>query len=91
MIVLQETFHLLEKTSRKLINFVHFRKVVRFHRDRNQTVIAIGGAPLGLFSFEGADQPDLHQASWKGRFIHKHEDIKRIAIFAFCFGNKTKI
>ena len=52
----------------------------RLRRDRQQPIVALSSAVLGLLRFDDTYKPRRHDASGKHRRIHQDQQVKRIAV-----------
>src|ERR1700730_5282624 len=59
--------------------------------DGHNTIIAFGLALFSLFALYDTDGATLQQTSRKGRFVHQHEYVGRVAIFSQGGWNKSEV
>ena len=71
-----------DQVSAELAERPHIAVTVRAGGDGDESVVARCFALFGLFGLDHADQARGHEASDKGRIVHQHEHVDRIAIAA---------
>jgi len=81
----------LEQHSIDVIEGFDVAMRVRLDSHCNDPIVSFGFAVLGLVRFDHTDRARLDQAPDKSRFVHQHQSIERIAVFADCSRNGAEV